>query len=71
MGPTDSGVDGGAFSLSFCSSNTMGWSTDPSIDKSSIVVGEKGASMPGLKTASMSKCEVSQFNSMSSRSDAC
>ena len=44
MGLTDSGVDGGggAFSLSSSSSNTMGFSTDPSIDKSSNVVGEKG-----------------------------
>ena len=43
MGLTDSGVDGGgAFSLSSSSFNTMGFSTDPSIDKSSNIVGEKG-----------------------------
>ena len=42
MGLTDSGVDGGAFSLSSSSSNTKGFSTDPSVDKSSNVVGEKG-----------------------------
>ena len=69
MGLTDSGVDGGAFSLSFSSSNTMGFSTGPSIDKSSNVDGEKGVSMPGLNTASMSNCEFSQLNSMSLRSD--
>ena len=58
MGLTDSGVDGGggAFSLSSSSSNTMGFSTDPSIDKSSNDVGEKGVSIPGLNTASMSNC---------------
>ena len=50
---TDSGVvGGGAFSLSSSSSSTIGFSTDPSIDKSSKVVGEKGVSMPGLNTAS-------------------
>ena len=55
MGLTDSGVVGGAFSLSSSSSNTMGFSTDdPYIDKSSNVVGEMGVSMPGLKTASKS-----------------
>ena len=73
MGLTDSGVvGGGAFSLSFVAflSNTMGFSTDPSpINKSSIVVGEKGVPMPGLNTASMSNCEFSQLNSISSRSD--
>ena len=69
MGLTDSGVDGGAFSLSSSSSNTMGFSTDPYIDKSSNVVGEKGVPMPGLNTASMSNCEVSQLKSMSSRRD--
>ena len=70
MGLTDSGVDGGkgAFSLSSSSFNTMGFSTDPSIDKSSNVVGEKGVSMPGLNTASISNCEISQSHSMSSRS---
>ena len=38
---TDSGVEGagGEFSLSSSSSNTMGFSTDPPIDKSSNVVG--------------------------------
>ena len=69
MGLTDSGVDGGAFSLSSPSSVTMGFSTDPSIDKSSIVVGEKGVSVPGLNTVSMSNCEFFQLNSMSSRLD--
>ena len=60
MGLTDSGVvGGGAFSLSSSSSNTMGFSTEPSIDESSNVVGEKGVSMLGLKTASMSNCEFS------------
>ena len=50
---TDSGVvGGGAFSLSSSSSSTIGFSTDPSIDKSSKVVGEKGVSRPGLNTAS-------------------
>ena len=56
MGRTDTDVDGaggGAFSLSSSLSNTMGFSTDPSIDKSSNVVGEKGVSMPGLNTASI------------------
>ena len=43
MGLTDTGVvGGGAFFLSSSLSNTMGFSTDPSIDKSSNVVGEKG-----------------------------
>ena len=70
MGLTDSGVDGGGeFSLSCSSSNTMGFSTDPPIGKSSNVVGEKGVSIPGLNTASMSNCESSQLNSMSSRSE--
>ena len=70
MGLTDSGVvGGGAFSLSSSSSNTMGFSIDPSIDKSSVVVGEKGVSMPGLNTAAMSNCGFSQLNSMSSRSE--
>ena len=70
MGLTDSGVVGGAFSLSSSSSNTMWFSTDPSpIIKSSNVVGEKGVSMPGLNTASMSNCGFSQLNSMSSRSE--
>ena len=71
MGLTDSGFDGGReFSLSCSLSNTMGFSIDPSpIGKSSNVVGEKGESIPGLKTASMSNCESSQLNSMSSRSD--
>ena len=62
-----SGVDGGAFSLSSSSSNTMGFSTDPCpINKSSNVVGEKGVSMPGLNIRST--CEFSQLNSISSRS---
>ena len=66
---TDTGVDGGgAFSFSSSSSNTRGFSADPSIDKSSNVVGQKGVSMPGLNTASMSNCDFSQLNSMSSRS---
>ena len=71
MGLTDSGVvGGGAFSLSSSSSNTMGFSTDPSpINQSSNVVGEKGVSMRSLNTASMSNCEVSQSNSLSSRSE--
>ena len=70
MGLTDSGVDGGgALSLSSSPSNTIGFSTDRSIDKSSNVVGEKGVSMPGLNVAFMSNCEFSQLNSMSSRSD--
>ena len=43
-----------------------GFSTDPSIDKSSKVVGEKGVSMPGENTASNS--EFSQLNFMSARS---
>ena len=59
---------GGAFSLSSSSSNTMGFSTDPSFDESSNVVGEKGVSMPGLNIASMSNCEFSLLKSMSSRS---
>ena len=46
-----------------------GFQTDPSIDKSSSIVGEKGVSMPGLNAASISNCEFSQLNSMSSRSD--
>ena len=55
MGLTDSGVvGGGALSLSSSSSNTIGYSTDPSIDKSSKAVGEKGVSMLGLNTASSS-----------------
>ena len=55
MGLTDSGVVGGrAFSVSSSSSNAMGFSTDPSIDKSSNVFGEKGVSMPDLKLASKS-----------------
>ena len=63
---TDSSVfGGGAFSLSCSLSNTLGFSTDPPIDKSSNVVGEKGVSMPGLNTES--NCELSQLNSMSSR----
>ena len=67
MGLTDSGVDGGAFSLSSFLFNTMGFSTDPSpINKSSNVIGEKGVSMPGLNTDSTS--EFSQLNSVSSRS---
>ena len=37
-------------SLSSSSSNTMGFSTDTSINKSSNVVREKGVSMPGLNT---------------------
>ena len=71
MGLTDSGVEGagGEFSLSSSSYNTMGFSTDPPIDKSSNVFGEKRVSMPGLNTASMSNCESSQLNSMSSRSE--
>ena len=71
MGLTNSGVvAGGEFSLSSSSSNTMGFSTGPSpINKSSNVVGEKAVSMPSLNTASMSNCEFSQLNSMSSRSD--
>ena len=71
MGLTDSGVEGagGEFSLSSSSSKTMGFSTGPPIDKLSNVVVEKGVSMPGLNTASMSKCEFSQLNSMSSRSE--
>ena len=71
MGLTVSGVvGGGAFSLSSSSSNKMGFSTDPSpIDKSSNVVGEKGVSTPGLNTASVSNCESSQLNTMSSRSE--
>ena len=36
----------------------MGFSTDPSIDESSMVVGEKGVSMPGLNTACMSNREI-------------
>ena len=57
VGLTDSGVEG-TFSLSSSSSNTMGFSTDPSpIKKSSKTVGEKGVSMPGLNTSSMSNCE--------------
>ena len=70
VGLIDSGLDGGgAFSLSSSSSNTMGFSTDPSlIDKSSNVVREKGVSMLGLNTESMSNCEISQMNSISSRS---
>ena len=72
MGLTDTGLDGlgarGAFSLSTFSSNKMGFSTDPSIDIWSISVGEKGVSMPGLNTASISNCELYQLNSMSSKS---
>ena len=70
MGLTDSGVvGGGVFSLPSLSSNTMGFSTDPSIDKSSKVVGEKRVFMPGLNIAFMSNCDFSQLTSMSSRSD--
>ena len=70
MDLTDSGVDGGgAFSLSSSSTNIMGVSIAPSSDKSLNVVGENGVTMPGLNTASMSNCEFSQLNSMSSRSD--
>ena len=70
MGLTDSGLVGAAFSLSYSSSNKMGSSTDPSpINKLSNVVGGKGVSMPGLKTASISNCEFSQLNTMSPRSD--
>ena len=71
MGLTGSGVvGGGAFTLSSSSSNTMGFSTDPScINKSSNVVGEKGVSMPGLNTAFMYKCDFSQLKCISSRSD--
>ena len=66
---TDTGVDGGrAFFLSYSSSNTMGFSIDLFIDKSSHVIGQKGVSVPGLTTASMSKCIFSELNSMSSRS---
>ena len=73
MGLRDSVVVGeGAFFLSSSSSNIMGFPIDPSpITKSSNVVGEKGVSMPVLNTASMSKCESSQLNSMSSRSETC
>ena len=67
MGLTNTGVVG-EFS-SYSSSDTMGPSTDPPIDESSNVVGEKGVSMPGLNTASMSTGEFSQLNSMSSRLD--
>ena len=66
---TDTGVVGRrAFSLSASSSNIMGFSTDPSIDKLSNVVGKKGVSMPGLNTASMFNSEFSQLNSTFSRS---
>ena len=49
MGLTVTGVDGAgeAFYLSSSSFNTMGFSTDPSIDKCSNVVGERGVSMLG------------------------
>ena len=47
----------------------MGFSTHPSIDQLSKLVGEKGVSMPGMNTASMSYCEFSLLKSMSSRSD--
>ena len=67
MGLTDSGVNGRAFSLSSFSSNTMEFSTDPSIDKSSNVVGEKGVSILSLNTEA--SYEFSQLNSMSSRSE--
>ena len=69
LGRSDAGIDGtgGALSLSSSSSNTMGFSADPSIDKSSNVVGEKGVSMLGLNTAF--NYEFSQLSSMSSRSD--
>ena len=71
MSLTDSGVVGeaGAFSLSSSSSNTIGFSTDPSIEKLSKIVGEKGVSKHGLNTASVCNCEFSQLNSMSSGSD--
>ena len=71
MGLTVSGLDGGggAFSLSSPSSNTMGFSTDPSNDKSLNAVGEKRIFMPGLNTASMSNYEFSQLTSMSSGSN--
>ena len=71
VGRSDSGVDGaggGEFSLSSYSSNTMGFSTDPFLDKSSNIVGETGVSIPGLNTAFISICEFSQLNSMFSRS---
>ena len=55
---TDTGVvGGGAVSLVSSSSNTMGFSTDPSIDKFSNIVGQEGMSMLGLNTASISSCD--------------
>ena len=59
MDLTDSGVAGEKFSLSSSSSNTMGFSTDPPTHETSIVVGEKGVSKPGLNTATMCNCEFS------------
>ena len=61
-------VGGGRFSLSSSSSRRMGFSAEPPISQSSIAVGEKGVSMPGLKTASTSSWEFSHYNSTSSRS---
>ena len=55
---TDMGVDGGEFSLSSSSSNTMGFSTDPPTDKSLNVFGEKGVSMSGLN---MRPCPIVTF----------
>ena len=68
-GLTNSGVDGAEFALPSSSSNKMGFSTDPSIEKLSIVVRERGISMLSLNTATMSIFEFSQLNSMSLRSD--
>ena len=66
---TDTGDDGGEFSLSSFSSYTRGFSTDPPMDTPLNVVGENGVSMPGPNTASMSNCQFPQLNSMSLRWD--
>ena len=56
MDLSETGVkgEGGEFSLSSSSSSRMGFSAEPPISKSSYTVGEKGVSMPGLKTTSTS-----------------
>ena len=46
-------VGGGEIPLSSASSSRMGFSAELPISKSSNAVGEKGVSMPGLKTASI------------------
>ena len=56
---SDTGVVGGEFSGSSSLSSRMGSSAEPFISKLSNAVDEKGASTPGLKTASTSRCSFS------------